>query len=310
MQNKASKELSVIVPFYNEEEMLPLTVEAVRKELGALNIKYEVIFINDGSTDGSLKVLESVQWEEMRVISLVSNSGQTSAVDAGYRESVGEYVITMDADLQHPPEIIPDLLHKIKNERLDVLYCIRPDRSEEKFLKRVTALLYYRAIRFLSGINIETSASEYRIVSKQVVNVIETLPPGNRMLRLLIPSFGFPSGVFYYSAKERKLGETKYTFRKMLSLALNSILGFSTKPLKLAIYVGLFAAGLSTIGFFQAIYAYFQTDSVPGWTSMISSMFFMFSLLFVILGIMGAYIGKIVEQLSGKPEYIVKKDKI
>lgn len=311
MSNKKIKipTLSVVVPLYNEESGILEFASQLRKVLSSMPNKYEVIFVNDGSIDGSLEALQSYKWPQAKIISFVSNAGQVSAVDAGYRESKGDYIISMDSDLQHPPIMIPELLDKIYKENLDVVYCVRPDRTEEKFLKRTTAKLYYKFIRFLSDVQIEDSASEYRIVSKRVVEAIKLLPPGKRMIRLLIASFNFPSGTLPYVASLRHSGTTKYTFKSLLALAVNSILSFSTKPLKLSIYFGFFVSFLSVIGFIQAIYSYFQTSSIPGWTSMMASIFFLFGVLFIILGVIGSYIGKIVEQLSGRPDYIIDDKK-
>jgi polyisoprenyl-phosphate glycosyltransferase len=305
MKSKSTPSLSVVVPLYNEESGILEFAEQLRAVLSKMRNKYEVIFVNDGSEDNSLEVIKTYNWPEAKVISFVSNAGQVSAVDAGYRESTGDYVIAMDSDLQHPPTMIPELLNKIHSENLDVVYCVRPDRTEESFFKRNAAKFYYKIVRFLSDVPIEDSASEYRIVSKRVIDTVKLLPPGKRMIRLLIASFNFPSGTVPYVAASRFSGTTKYNFRSLLSLAVNSILGFSTKPLKLSIYFGFFVSFLSVLGFAQAIYSYFQTNSIPGWTSMMASIFFLFGVLFIILGVMGAYIGKIMEQLSGRPAYII-----
>lgn len=297
--------LSIVAPVYNEEQSIAEFATQLKKVLDPMNITYEVILVNDGSSDKTLEVLQGISWKQLKIISFISNAGQVSGLDAGYRASKGDYVITMDSDLQHPPEMIPALLKKIVDENLDVVYGTRPDRGEESWFKRTSAKMYYKTIRYLSDVNIEESASEYRIVSKRVVDTMRLLPPGKRMIRLLIAGFNFPSGTMPYVAAERFAGETKYTLKRMLSFATNSILGFSTKPLRLSIYVGFFFSFLSLLGFAQALWALFATQSIPGWTSIMASMFMLFGVMFIMIGVLGAYIGKIMEHISGRQDYII-----
>lgn len=297
--------LSVVAPVYNEEDGIQEFARQLKEVLDSMNISYEVIFVNDGSRDKTLEKIKKISWKQLKIISFISNAGQVSAVDAGYRASKGDYVIAMDSDLQHPPAMIPALLNKIVEEKLDVVYCVRPDRDEESFFKRTAARTYYKAIRFLSDVNIEDSASEYRIVSKRVIDAVKILPPGKRMIRLLIAGFNFPSGTMSYVAAERFAGQTKYSVKSLISLAVNSVIGFSTKPLRLAIYIGFFFSFISVIGFGQALWSLFQTNSIPGWTSIMASMFLLFGVTFIMIGVMGAYIGKIMEHLSGRPDYLI-----
>lgn len=298
--------LSVIVPVYNEEEVLPFFVERLHTVLSNLNYKYEVIFVDDGSTDSTLNYLTSLEWDQCSVISFVSNAGHMAAIEAGYRTARGELVVTLDGDLQHPPELIPDLVLAAKETQSDVVYAVREDRSEDKLFKRLTAKAYYRGIKSLSGIEVITSAADFRLITKTVVDVIKSLPQGNIVFRLLIPSLGFPSSQISYKAETRKAGISKYSFSKMTQLSVSSLVSYSTRPLTVAIQIGIATTTISFIGFIYAAIAFFNGETEAGWASTISTILLLFGVLFVILGVHGLYIGAILKNTMAQPRYILR----
>lgn len=300
--------LSVVVPVFNEEEVISAFAERLRTTLDGLNTNYEVIFVDDGSTDRTVKKIEDFAWPECKCLSFVSNAGHMSALEAGYRASTGEMVVTLDGDLQHPPELIPEMLDVAKDTGSDVVYAVRKDRSEEHLFKRATANFYYKILKSLSGIELINSAADFRLISSSVVQVIKSLPRGNLVFRLLIPSLGFPFSQIEYKAEKRQAGKTKYSFTRMTQLSISSLVGFSTKPLTIAIQLGIATTLISFIGFIYAAVNYFNGETQTGWASTISTILLLFGVLFIILGVHGLYIGAILKNTMSRPSYIVKSD--
>lgn len=300
-------EISIIAPVYNEAEGIERFAALLKQQLDDLNLNYEVIFVDDGSTDESLKILSSIHWPELRVISFVANSGHMAALEAGYRNSSGKYVISMDSDLQHPIEMIPVLLDSARKNQSDVVYAVRSSREEDSFFKRQTAKLYYKIIGWLSEIPIQESAADFRLISKPVVDVIKGLPQGNLIFRLLIPSLGFPTSTVEYVAAPRFAGESKYNLKRMFSLSTSSLISFSTKPLTLAIQLGLIVSGIALLGFVYAIVSYLSGNVENGWASIISTILLLFGVLFVVLGIQGLYVGAILRKMLSRPTYVIKE---
>lgn len=301
-------ELSVVVPVFNEEAVLPEFIKRLKKVLSSSKKTYEVIFVDDGSRDQSVSKINEAKWSQASVISFVSNAGHMAALDAGYRAATGNYVISLDSDLQHPPELIPVLLETAQSQNVDVVYAARSSRVEDSWLKRNSALMYYSLARKLSGIPVDDSAADFRLISQSVVEIIRSLPPGTLVFRLLIPSLGFPSAVVNYKASERHAGESKYTLTRMTKLSVESLVGFSTRPLTIAVQLGIFSTIASILGFIYAIVAHFSGQAETGWASLISTILLLFGLLFVILGVHGLYIGAILKNTMHRPTYIIKKD--
>lgn len=299
-------ELSIVTPVYNEADGIAHFAELLRSQLDAMKLSYEVIFVDDGSTDDSSEILNSLGWKQARTLSFVSNSGHMAALEAGYRNSSGWYVISMDSDLQHPIEMIPELLKTAKANKSEVVYAVRSSRNEDSFFKRQTANLYYKIIRWFSGIPIQDSAADFRLISKQVVDVIKSLPKGNLVFRLLIPSLGFPTSTVEYIAAPRFAGSSKYNLKKMVGLSTTSLVSFSSKPLTLAIQLGLIVSGLAVLGFIYAIASYFSGNVENGWASLISTILLLFGVLFVVLGIHGLYVGAILRNTLSRPTYVIK----
>lgn len=286
--------LSVVTPCFNEQESIEAFSVRLREVLDGMGVDYEVIFVDDGSTDKTSNVLGSISWPEKRVLTLTTNVGHQNALEAGYLSSVGDYVVTLDSDLQHPPELIPVMVNSAISEGVDVVYAARKTRSEEGFLKRTSAELYYKFFRWLVGAKIQPSAADFRLVSRATVNLLASFAPGGKVFRLLIPRLGLPSSTVHYVAAKRFAGKTKYNSSQMLRLFIHSVISSSTRPLFLAAQFSIFFAFLAMVNLGYVFYAFATGLTVPGWASVSSAVLILFSVNFFVLGIFGAYLARLV----------------
>jgi len=215
-------ELSIVIPVYNEEDVLPLLVSRLRAVADSLETPYEVVAVDDGSTDSTPVVLQRVrrEWPELRVVRLRANAGHQAAISAGLACARGDYVVTLDADLQDPPEVIPQMLTAARDERVDVVYGVRSDRSSDSAFKRLSARAFYRLIRTMSGTHAQSDAGDYRLMSRATVDAVNSLPEDNRVLRFIVPALGFPSTSVSYKRDERAAGRSKYPLAKMIRLSV------------------------------------------------------------------------------------------
>jgi dolichol-phosphate mannosyltransferase len=307
-QNPKNIEISIVAPVFNESESISRFCESVRGVMDSMSLTYEVIFIDDGSTDGSFYELSNIKWPEMRILRFLKNSGHQSALDAGYRESTGEYVVTLDSDMQHPPELIPKLYGVAISQKVDVVYASRPDRGNEGVFKKRSAVIFYWMISKLTDLQIQPNAADFRLISKRVVQTLNLLPPGGQVFRLLIPSLGFQSATVEYKASPRFAGKSKYGLARMANLGVDSILQFSVKPLQLAIRFGLAVSFLSLAGFAYVLITFALDGSVQGWSSLISALLLLFGALFIFLGIFGSYLSILVKQAQARPPYLFRED--
>ncbi len=301
--------VSVVVPSFNEEG----NIEAITKKLEAvfqeIQCRYEVIFVDDGSKDGTLTEVERVRLDNPSVhyISFSRNFGHQNALKAGLDAATGDCVVSLDADNQHPPELIAGMLHKWQ-EGYDVVYTKRVDDKKLSFFKRKSSGFFYKLMNSLSEIEIEEGTADFRLMDKAVVNVIRQLPEREPFMRGLVKWVGFRQYCLEYTPNPRLSGQTKYSFTKMLLFALDGITSFSVRPLRLAMLLGFL---LSAIGFLYGVFAFasfFFTDwNASGWTSVIMGVLFIGGLQLVMLGIIGEYIGKLFMQAKQRPGYIVKK---
>ena len=298
-------ELSIVVPVFNESESLPLFWERLSAILDSMDTSHQVIFVNDGSTDNSLEVLTNFTGHNIKIVNLIINSGHMAALDAGFRQTNANWVLSMDSDLQHPPESIPELLKVGIESEVDVVYAVRSTRTEESFQKRFTASLYYKILRNLSGIRIYDNAADFRLFSNRVLLIIQQLEPRSHVFRLLIPKLGFPSTTYEYVASSRVAGESKYGFRLMVRLAMSSLVSFSVRPLILSVYLGLTFSLLSIFGLAYSFFMFANGQTIPGWASLSSLLFLLFGILFILLGIIGAYLAEVWKRTSGIPDYFV-----
>ncbi|GAB7182551.1 glycosyltransferase family 2 protein [Kitasatospora sp. Ki12] len=302
--------LSVVIPIYNEQEALPLTVQRLRPILDALDVTYEVVGIDDGSTDATPVLMQKIRqdWPEFRIVRFARNSGHQAALTAGIHRALGDYVVSIDADLQDPPEKIPEMLSLARERNLDIVYGVRGDRGTDTFFKRRTAGAYYWLMRKLVGKKMPNQAGDYRLLSRAAVDALKALPEHQPVYRLLVPWLGFPSGEVVYVREERVAGSTHYPLSKMVRLAIDSITNFSASPLRLATWLGLLSFVLCfALGIYTTV-AYALGKTVPGWSSLFIGMLFLGAVQLVCMGLLGEYVGRIYSASQARPAYFIGYD--
>ena len=305
------KKISLVIPMYYEEQVAEECYKRVTKVLKDLNdYNYEIIFINDGSKDKTLEILENLAKtdDNVKIISFSRNFGHQAAVTAGLKYVSGDAIIIMDADLQDPPELIPDMLEYWKNG-YEVIYGKRKKRDGESAFKLFTAKVFYETLNKLSDVEIPKDTGDFRLVDKKVVDVINQLPEHNKFLRGLFSWVGFKQYAYEYERKERFAGKTKYPLKKMLKLAKDGILGFSTKPLKIVGGLGIISVLISIAILIYAIlsFTYKWNSLTPGWTSIMCTMTFLGGIILLSLWMIGEYIARIYDETKQRPEYIIDK---
>ncbi|MFE9205148.1 glycosyltransferase family 2 protein [Micromonospora sp. NPDC007230] len=302
--------LSVVVPMFNEAAVLPLLAARLRGVLHGLGEAYEVVAVDDGSTDGTAAGLAALRagWPELRVLRLRRNSGHQAALVAGLLRARGGYVVSIDADLQDPPEVIVEMLRRARADRLDVVYGVRADRSRDSRFKRWTAAGYYRLVRHLVGAQVPAQAGDFRLLSRAVVEALRALPERSPVLRLVVPWFGFASGEVAYERRERAAGRTKYPLSRMAGLAAESVTSFSAAPLRVATWLGLVGVALCGVLVVVAVLAWFAGATVTGWPSLYVAMLFLGAVQLLCLGLLGEYVARIYTAVQGRPAYAVASD--
>jgi dolichol-phosphate mannosyltransferase len=306
----ARPRLSVIVPCYDESAVLPLLEGRLRPVLDGLGETYEVVMVDDGSRDGTGEVLRKMaaSWPQLRPLLLARNVGHQLALTAGLDRADGDYVVTMDADLQDPPELIPVMYERAVAEGVDVVYARRSDRSTDSRFKRWTAAAYYDLMRRSAGVELPDNVGDFRLLSRQVVLALRMLPERHRVYRLLIPWLGFPSAVVEHRREARAAGTTKYPLRKMVGLAWTGLSSFTTSPLQLATRVGAVVAVLALVGAGWVIVSFLLGRTVPGWASVSVAVLFLAAVQLLCLGVLGAYVGRIYEEVRHRPLYRAHPD--
>jgi glycosyltransferase involved in cell wall biosynthesis len=302
--------LSVVVPMYNELDALPHFSSRLRPVLDALPMSYELVCVDDGSTDGTATLLERMRhsWPELRLVRLRRNAGHQAALTAGLDHAQGDWVVSIDADLQDPPEVIPRMLEMARSERVDVVYGVRDDRSSDTRFKRATAGLYYRAMRKAAGVEIPHHAGDFRLMSRHALNEVRALDERARVYRLLIPYMGFSSGSVAYRRDPRVAGASKYPLPKMLKLGVESYTSFTTAPLRFATWLGLLGFVLC-LGFASiSVVAHFVGATLPGWTSVATVLGLIGAVQFFFLGLLGEYVARIYTEVQQRPRYFVASD--
>ena len=305
------KKISLVIPMYYEEQVAEECYRRTRNVLKSIEeYDYEIIFINDGSKDKTLEILETIAKEDnkVKVISFSRNFGHQSAVTAGLKYATGDAIIIIDADLQDPPELIPDMLKYWENG-YDVIYGKRKKREGESAFKLLTAKVFYETLNKLSDVEIPKDTGDFRLVDKKVVDVVNNLPEHNKFLRGLFSWVGFRQYAYEYERKERFAGKTKYPLKKMMKLAKDGIFSFSTKPLKIVGGLGIVSVIISIAILIYAIlsYAYSWNNLTPGWTSIMCTITFLGGVILLSLWMIGEYIGRIYEETKQRPQYIIEK---
>ncbi|MCW3814125.1 glycosyltransferase family 2 protein [Micromonospora sp. DR5-3] len=302
--------LSVVVPMFNEAAVLPLLAERLRGVLDRLGETYEVVAVDDGSTDGTAAGLAALRtaWPELRVLRLRRNSGHQAALTAGLLRARGGYVVSIDADLQDPPEVIVEMLRRARADRLDVVYGVRADRSRDSRFKRWTAGGYYRLVRRLVGEQVPTQAGDFRLLSRAVVEALRELPERAPVLRLVVPWLGFPSGEVAYERQQRAAGRTRYPLSRMAGLAVESVTSFSAAPLRVATWLGLVGVAVCGVLVVVAVLAWSAGATVTGWPSLYVAILFLGAVQLLCLGLLGEYVARIYTAVQGRPAYAVASD--
>ena len=303
----ATPVFSVIVPFLNEEEVLPETCRRLTAVMEGLGEPFELVFVNDGSTDRSPAIMEDLAARDPRVrlLSFSRNFGHQSAVLAGLEYAAGQALVVIDADLQDPPEVIVPMAEKWR-QGYHVVYGRREKRQGETWFKKATAFAFYRILNRLCDFSIPADTGDFRLIDRKVRDVLCGLREHSLFLRGLVSWVGFRQTEVAFVREERFAGETKYPLRKMIKLSLDAMVSFSYKPLRLASYVGFALSGASVLFLLYVFYEKFFTDrTVPGWTSLMSMSLFFHGITLVILGILGEYVGRIYDEARDRPRYIV-----
>lgn len=302
--------LSVVTPMFNEREAVDHFVARLRPVLDGLGVTYEVVAVDDGSKDATVARLLQLRadWPALRVVSLRRNVGHQTALRAGLRSARGDYVVSIDADLQDPPEAIGEMLAAAREQEVDVVYGVRSDRSTDTAFKRNTAGVYYWVMRRMVGPWVSDNAGDFRLMSRAVVDVLNALPEQRPVYRLVVPSLGFKSAEVSYVRAERVAGETKYPLSKMIKLTLDSITSFSAAPLKIATWLGVLSFGLCVLLIVAGLAAWGFGGTVPGWTSLYIAVLLLGGVQLICLGLLGEYIGRIYAATQNRPQYLVAFD--
>ncbi len=305
------RKISVVVPMYYEEDVVDECYKRLTNVLKTLeNYEYEIIFVNDGSKDKTLFLLEQIakKDENIKILSFSRNFGHQVAVTAGLKEVTGDAVIIIDADLQDPPETICDMI-KLWEQGYEVIYGKRKIRKGESAFKLLTAKMFYKTLNILSDVEIPKDTGDFRLVDRKVVDTINQMPEHNKFLRGLFSWVGYKQTAFEYERKERFAGKTKYPLRKMLKLASDGIIGFSTKPLKMVGFIGILSIIISIAILIYALisYAFNLNNLSAGWTSIMVTVTFFAGVQLLSIWVMSEYIGRIYDESKNRPQYIIDK---
>jgi dolichol-phosphate mannosyltransferase len=302
-----TRKISIVVPVYNEAANIPVLFRELTHQLSSLPYSFEFIFVDDGSTDGSLAIVKELakQNDKVYYIELSRNFGHQYALKAGLDVSNGDCVISMDCDLQHPPEVVLKLIAKWE-EGYDVVYTRRSPSKNLSWIKRKTSSLFYAFMNNISDLKLEKGTADFRLMNRNVLEAFAHLNESELFIRGLVKWAGFRQTAIDYEARERYAGETKYNLKKMLSFAFRGITAFSVRPLQLIAYLGIFLFLISMILVPYALISYIMGKTVSGWTSLMISVIFFGSLQLLMIGVLGLYISKLVIQSKQRPHYFIR----
>jgi dolichol-phosphate mannosyltransferase len=300
-------QLSIVIPAFNEAENIPVIAQKIKMILGD-QYTYEILFVDDGSKDKSLAVLRRLAGQEpaVKFIALSRNFGHQMALRAGLEHAQGEAVISMDADMQHPPEMLPQLIQKWQ-EGYEIVYTIREKDPNQTFFKKQTSTWFYKLINYAADIDLDEGAADFRLLDRKVVDYLKQFKENDLFLRGIISWIGFNQYKISYKPAERFAGTSKYSVKKMVALASNGITSFTTKPLYLSVLLG-FMMFLFAIGFgFDALYDHWMGQTTTGWTSIIIIIVMIGGIQLIMIGIIGIYLGKMFLEVKQRPSYIIKE---
>jgi len=300
---------SVVIPVFNEEEVIRETYKRLKSVMTSMEETYELIFVNDGSKDKTAEIIAAFCENDttVKLINFSRNFGHMPAISAGMAYAKGEAVFIIDADLQDPPEVFPQMAEKWR-EGYHVVYGKRSKREGESLFKKLSAKAFYRLLQSMTTVDLPLDTGEFRLIDRKVCDAVNKLPEKNRYIRGLVSWVGFKQTPVEYVRQERFAGETKYPLRKMLTFAMDAITAFSYKPLKLATTIGFFISFASFVYLIIIFYQRFFTDTtITGWASTMGIILFTQGIVIMILGLMGEYIGRLYAEIKNRPEYIVQE---
>lgn len=306
------RKLSVIIPIYNEEGNIPALFERLNSVVSKMEVEKEFLFVNDGSSDNSIALIKALAAKNtfVKYIDFSRNFGHQVAVSAGLDKASGDAIVIIDADLQDPPELIIEMFNKMQNG-FDVVYAKRRARKGESFLKKFTARMFYRILGSITSVSIPVDTGDFRIMSKQVADIVKSMPEKEKFLRGQISWVGFEQTFVEYDRDERQAGETGYTYSKMIRFALDGITSFSNFPLKFATGAGFVVSGFSFLMILYALYSrYILKVYEPGWTSLMLAITFIGGIQLISIGIIGEYISRMSANIRNRPLYVIKNTNI
>ncbi len=300
--------LSVVVPCYNEEQVLPDLVRRLAEVCSGVGEVYEIVLVNDGSSDQTWQVMNGLAQAQSNLVlvNLSRNHGHQLALSAGLCVAIGERVLTIDADLQDPPELLPEMM-AVMDRGADVVYAQRRRRPGDGMLKRIASTMFYRGLRIMTDIDVPQDTGDFRLMNRRVVDVLNAMPERRRFLRGMTSWIGFRQEPVFYDRDARAAGKSKYPFFKLLRLALDGVTSLSFKPLALAMYLGLggVAIGLVLFGYVVVSLIIRSGETPTGWASLMAALIMFASLQLIVLGIIGEYLSQIHEQTKGRPIFVI-----
>lgn len=298
--------ISIVVPCYNEAENIPGLVKRIQQSMAAF--AYELILVNDGSIDATQEEMELAATLNAGIsyVSLSKNFGHQAALKAGIDHAIGDCIVTLDADLQKPPELIPEMI-TFWQKGNDIVTAVSKNEGQPSHFKRLTSASYYRLLSWLADHEVVPNGADFRLFDKKVAEIIRTIQSPNLYLRGIFTWIGYKQAVIYYREERRRFGATKYSVWKMLNLASNGITSFSVKPLRFALAAGVFFAFMAFGYGLYSIVLVFRGLTVPGWASLVASVVFLSGIQLMVLGVIGEYIGKMYMEIKQRPAYLISK---
>jgi dolichol-phosphate mannosyltransferase len=300
--------LSVVVPLYNEENNVEPLVRRLTEVLEGIKESYEILLIDDGSRDATWEVIKTLSNSNSRLkaLGLSRNFGHQHALLAGLSHAQGQAVISMDGDLQHPPEVIPELVGAWK-KGFKVVVTDRRGQEALPLFKRLTSKYFYKIFSFMSEVSLSEGSSDFRLIDRSALESLLSFRDANIFLRGAVQWLGFPSITVCYNVAERFSGQTKFSLKKMLRFAIGAVVSFSTKPLRLGIWIGILTSVLAFLEILYVLIQYIRGMTVTGWASVVGILSLMFGFLFILLGVIGSYLGSIHQALQNRPKFIVDR---
>jgi len=309
VQDSSDAFVSVVVPCFNEQDNIEALLVRLVPVVEALTSRFEIILIDDGSSDDTAaRILEARERDErVKLLQLSRNFGHQIALSAGLEHAMGDVVISMDGDLQHPPELIPSLLEKWR-EGADVVITIRDETEDAGWAKRITSRLFYRFLNVVTGLRLPEGAADFRLLSRKALDALCRCGDQDRFLRGLVQWIGFPQAAVHYRAEARHAGKSTYTWRRMMRFAMDAAISFSLVPLRGAILMGLFTVGVGLLyGLYVLWVKLFTAGAVAGWSSLMIVVLVLGGAQLTVLGIIGEYLGRTFSTVKGRPLYIVAR---